>query len=548
MKIYNTLSRQKKDFRPHSKTVTMYVCGVNPYADAHIGHAMSYVTFDTVRRYLEYSGHKVKHVENVTDVEDNIINHANKLGISVKELTTKYTIRYFEDMDALNILRPHFIPKATETIPEIIEMTRGLIDRGFAYETRGSVYFRVNSMSDYGKLSHRTLDMMMAGARIEPGEEKEHPMDFVLWKAAKPGEPAWDSPWGKGRPGWHIECSAMSLKYLGETIDIHGGGQDLIFPHHENEIAQSECFTGKKPFVQYWMHNGLLQMGAEKMSKSLGNLITIRQALEKYSADGLRLFILSSYYRNPLTYSTEAMDAAEKGAERLRQVSPGKGKEHGEKVDAASFKQRFIEFMDDDFSTPQAIAVLFDLAREINRGNDEEKDTTEADATFRELAGVLGLTLQEPEEHSFEKKLYEEMKLLYDKKVYSEINKRIEPNLPRLDKYPSVRSDLLKSLGDKQVNTRDPSFIILETDINLNIASVESLHDNLKRQNYDGIVENLKSIASTADASTTYFANIRDQLRQTKQFKAADEIRDKLLEMDVVLEDTPQGTIWKRKK
>ncbi len=327
MKIFNTLSGKKEEFAPGGDDVKMYVCGINPYSDAHIGHAMSYIIFDVVRRYLEFRGYKVKHVENVTDVEDNIIATANRLGIPVKELTEKYTERYFEDMDALNILRAHVYPRATQEIPKIIEVVNGLIDKGFAYATGGIVYFRVRRDPDYGKLSHRTLDQMMAGARIEVGEEKEDPMDFVLWKAAKPGEPAWDSPWGKGRPGWHIECSAMSLRYLGEQLDIHGGGQDLVFPHHENEIAQSEGFTGKKPFVKYWMHNGLLQMGAEKMSKSLGNLITIREALEKYSADALRIFVLSSYYRSPLTYSEEALEAAEKGAERLRQAADGATKD-----------------------------------------------------------------------------------------------------------------------------------------------------------------------------------------------------------------------------
>src|SRR4030042_1479535 len=321
MKITDTLTGKKDEFKPIGKVVTMYVCGINPYADSHIGHGMSYIIFDVVRRYLEVRGYKVKHVENVTDVEDNIINHANRQGISVKELTEKYTQRYFEDMDALNILRPHHTPKATETIPEIINMTQGLIDKGFAYAVGGNVYFRVGKLSDYGKLSKRSLKQMIAGARVEAAEAKEDPVDFALWKAAKPGEPMWDSPWGKGRPGWHIECSAMSIKFLGEQIDIHGGGQDVVFPHHENEIAQSESYTGKKPFVQYWLHNGLLQMGAEKMSKSLGNLITIRDALKKYDADGLHVFILSSYYRSPLTYTGEAIDAAQAGAARLLRVA-----------------------------------------------------------------------------------------------------------------------------------------------------------------------------------------------------------------------------------
>ena len=395
MKITDTLSGKKEELKPHGDTVTMYVCGINPYADSHIGHAMSYIIFDVVRRYLEFRGYKVKHVENVTDVEDNIINHANRLGITVKELTEKYTQRYFEDMDDLNILRPHHTPKATETIPEIITMTQGLIDKGFAYAVGGNVYFRVRKMSDYGKLSKRNPEQMMAGTRIEASEEKEDPMDFALWKEAKPGEPSWDSPWGKGRPGWHIECSAMSIKFLGEQIDIHGGGQDVVFPHHENEIAQSESYTGKKPFVQYWMHNGLLQMGAEKMSKSLGNLITIRDALKKYTADGLRVFILSSYYRSPLTYTQEAIEAAQSGAERLqRTASRYEANGTVTPFNAEPYKQKFMEAMDDDFNTPQALAVLFDLARDINLAADKGIILNNAQNTLVSLARkVLGLKI-----------------------------------------------------------------------------------------------------------------------------------------------------------
>jgi cysteinyl-tRNA synthetase len=395
MKITDTLSGKKEELKPHGDTVTMYVCGINPYADSHIGHAMSYIIFDVVRRYLEFRGYKVKHVENVTDVEDNIINHANRLGITVKELTEKYTQRYFEDMDALNILRPHHTPKATETIPEIVTMTRGLIDKGFAYAVGGNVYFRVRKMSDYGKLSKRNPEQMMAGTRVEASEEKEDPMDFALWKEAKPGEPSWDSPWGKGRPGWHIECSAMSIKFLGEQIDIHGGGQDVVFPHHENEIAQSESYTGKKPFVQYWMHNGLMQMGAEKMSKSLGNLITIRDALKIYTADGLRVFILSSYYRSPLTYTQEAIEAAQSGAERLqRTASRYEANGTVTPFDAEPYKQKFMEAMDDDFNTPQALSVLFDLAREINQASDAGMMVNSAQDTLISLARkVLGLKI-----------------------------------------------------------------------------------------------------------------------------------------------------------
>jgi cysteinyl-tRNA synthetase len=398
MKITDTLTGKKKEFQPLGEVVTMYVCGINPYADAHIGHAMSYIIFDVVRRYLEFRGYKVKHVENITDVEDNIINHANRLGITVRELTEKYTQRYFEDMDALSILRPHFTPKATETIPEIIGMTHGLIDKGYGYAVGGNVYFRVRKTGDYGKLSKRSLEQMMAGARIEASEAKEDPMDFVLWKESKPGEPSWDSPWGQGRPGWHIECSAMSIKYLGEQIDIHGGGQDLVFPHHENEIAQSESFTGKKPFVRYWMHNGLLQMGTEKMSKSLGNLITIRDALKKFSADAIRIFILSSYYRTPLTYSDEALEAAQAGAERLLRVVSRDdvtgGKAKG--LDGQPYQDRFIEAMDDDFNTPKAIAALFDLANAINQAADSGLSFFSAKVKLLELSRkILGLTFGE---------------------------------------------------------------------------------------------------------------------------------------------------------
>src|SRR3990172_1784076 len=352
MKVFNTLSGQKEEFVPQDEEtnglvcgippypeVKMYVCGVTPYADSHIGHAMSYIFFDIVRRYLEFRGYKVKHIENVTDIDDKTIATASRHNMSVKELTEKYTNRYLEDMDALNILRAHLYPRATDEIPKIIEVVQRLIDKGFAYPSKGDVYFRVTKDPDYGKLSNRTLESMVAGIRIEPGEGKEHPMDFVLLKTSKPGEPSWPSPWGPGRPGWHIECSAMNLQYLGPQTDIHGGGEDVIFPHHENEIAQSESFTGKKPFVRYWMHNGLLRLGEEKMSKSLGNLITIREALKKYSADAIRIFVLSSYYRSPITFTEEAMEAAEKGADRLRQVAQGesKGKKNSGQINIPAY-------------------------------------------------------------------------------------------------------------------------------------------------------------------------------------------------------------------
>ncbi len=401
MKIYNTLARKKEDFTPVDNEVKMYVCGVTPYDNSHIGHAMSYIIFDVVHRYLEYRGYRVRYVQNITDIDDKIINRAHLLGITPKELAEKFIKSFFEDMDALNIKRPGIQPRATEEIPKIIEIIQGLINKGHAYQSQSSVYFRVTSVPDYGKLSHRTLDSMVAGARVEVGEEKEHPMDFALWKGAKPGEPSWSSPWGEGRPGWHIECSAMSLKYLGDILDIHGGGQDLIFPHHENEIAQSESFTGIKPFVKHWMHNGLLQLGEEKMSKSLGNIVSIKQILEKYSPDALRLFVLSSHYRSPLTYSEQGLEAAEKGMERLRQAALRDGSGTGStEIDSEPYRQRFIEAMDDDFNTAQAVAALFDLARDINRADEAGQAASSARKILLELGGALGLTFKSPEKPS----------------------------------------------------------------------------------------------------------------------------------------------------
>jgi cysteinyl-tRNA synthetase len=395
MKIFSTLSAKKEEFVPQGDEVTMYVCGVTPYSDAHIGHAMSYIIFDVIRRYIKFSGYKLKFVQNFTDIDDKIIDRANKRGIPASELSKQYSDGFLEDMDALNVVRADFYPRATGEIDKIIEVVQGLIDRGYAYETGGSVYFRVTKVADYGKLAHRTLDSMMAGARIEVDQDKEHPMDFTLWKASKPGEPSWTSPWGEGRPGWHIECSAMSLKYLGETIDIHGGGQDLIFPHHENEIVQSESFTGKKPFARYWMHNGLLQFGEDKMSKSLGNLITIKDALKDYGADTIRLFVLNSHYRSPLKYSLEAFQAAEGAADRLRRTVEREDASNTNKLDPEPYRKMFVEAMDDDFNTPQALASLFDLARAINQAADFGNDIAEAKKVLTDLAqNVLGLRLK----------------------------------------------------------------------------------------------------------------------------------------------------------
>ena len=395
MKLYNTLSGRVEEFVPaDANEVKMYVCGVTPYSATHVGHALSYVVFDTLRRYLEHKGYNVRHVQNFTDVDDKIIQRAQESGVSEDELVEEFIADYFSTMDALNIQRATEYPRATREIPRIIDAIAGLIDRGHAYPAAGDVYFRVTSKDDYGKLSHRTLDSMIAGARIQVDENKEHPMDFVLWKGAKPGEPFWESPWGPGRPGWHIECTAMSLEYLGEQLDIHGGGQDLVFPHHENEIAQSECYTGAKPFSRYWMHNGLLQLGSDKMSKSLGNLVSVVEALERYSPDAMRLYFLSSHYRSPLAYSDEGAAAIERSLDRVRHaLTPGNGS--GPQVDPSSHAARFTTAMDDDLNTPQAVAALFDLARDINRGRDAGQQIDEGQATLRELGGVLGLTFAE---------------------------------------------------------------------------------------------------------------------------------------------------------
>ena len=394
MKIFNTLSGQKEEFAPQDNEVKMYVCGVTVYDVCHFGHALSYISFDVIRRYLEYRGYKVRYVQNFTDIDDKIINRSNERNIPWKDLVEKYIGEFFIDMDALNIKRATIYPRATEEIPMIIQVIQTLMDKGHAYRAGGSVYFRVKSFPGYGKLTHQTADDMRVTETSET-EKKEDPLDFALWKAAKPGEPAWPSPWGDGRPGWHIECTAMSIKHLGKTLDIHGGGQDLVFPHHENEIAQSECFTGVDPFVRIWMHNGFLQLGADKMSKSLGNLVTIKQALERNSADAIRLFIISSYYRMPLRYSVEALDAAETGIERMRQVLKAEAKTGGEALDAEPFKARFNEAMDDDFSAPQAVAAMFELVREINRGSEKGMDIGQAQQVLKELACVIGFTLKE---------------------------------------------------------------------------------------------------------------------------------------------------------
>ena len=398
MKLYNTLTGEATEFVPaDGKTVKMYVCGVTPYSSTHIGHALSYVAFDVLRRYLEHLGFEVRHVQNFTDVDDKIIQRAQEQGIEPTDLAEQFIEDFYTTMDALNIRRAHVYPKATEEIGPIIETIGRLVDSGHAYAAGGDVFFRVERSEGYGKLSHRTLEGMQAGSRIEIDENKEHPMDFALWKGARPGEPSWESPWGPGRPGWHIECTSMSMTYLGESLDIHGGGQDLVFPHHENEIAQSEASTGVVPFSRYWVHNGLLRLGGDKMSKSLGNLVSVEEALERFSPDAIRLYFLSSHYRSPLSYTDEGCTAMERSLERLRHALDRNGGSGGDGLDAKPFQAQFFEAMDDDLNTPRALAALFDLAREINRSSDAGHAVADAQDTLRGLGGILGLTFAQLE-------------------------------------------------------------------------------------------------------------------------------------------------------
>ena len=403
--VYNTLTRKKEKFETIEEgKVRMYVCGPTVYDKAHVGHAMSILVFDIIRRYLEYKGYRVRHVMNYTDVDDKIINRAHRLGIDPFELAEGYIRQFNQHLQELNILPATHYPRATEEISNIIELVQTLIDKGFAYEIDGDVYFRVTKMADYGKLSGRRLEDMHAGARVGVDERKENPLDFAMWKAAKEGEPAWESPWGKGRPGWHIECSAMAIHYLGDQIDIHGGGNDLIFPHHENEIAQSEAYSGKQ-FARFWIHNGMLQLSGEKMSKSIGNLVTIEDFLAEHSADILRMMVLNSGYRNPLTFNEAVIEQAERAFERLLSaLKPAltdtdgidSNQQNALQYQAKKTRKGFEAAMDDDFNTAGALGNLFDLVRAINQARADgatNEQIAEVQSLLKELISVLGLRL-----------------------------------------------------------------------------------------------------------------------------------------------------------
>ena len=459
--LYNTQTKKKEPLEPlHEGKVGIYVCGVTVYDESHLGHAKSAINFDVIVRYLRHKGYEVNHVTNFTDVDDKIINRANEMGIPPLQLSQSVIENYFRDMDALKIKRASVYPKASETMPEIIAMVKGLIDKGFAYESGGSVYFSVTKAKVYGKLSGQTLDQMQAGARVEPGEDKRDPMDFALWKAAKPGEISWESPWGKGRPGWHIECSAMCLKHIGKTVDIHGGGTELVFPHHENEILQSEAYN-EATFVRYWMHNGLLTIDEEKMSKSLKNYFLIRELLGRFRPEVIRFYMLNASYRQPLDYTEKSLEESGKALDRLQNTyealkSAGKSAsgtdDAGELCDKAwrDFEAR----MDDDFSTREAIAVMYDLAREANR-----------------------------------------------------------------------------LLTEKRLNSKGA----------LNIVGVFDRFNAL----FD--VLSSEKAAQAGDEKVDELIRLRNEARGRKDFAEADRIRKALADIGVEIQDTRDGTVWKRK-
>ncbi|MGF7431871.1 cysteine--tRNA ligase [Thermoanaerobacterium thermosaccharolyticum] len=413
MKIYNTLTRKKEEFVPlNDNIVNMYVCGPTVYNFIHIGNARAFIVFDTVRRYLEYKGYKVNYVQNFTDIDDKLIKRSHEENTTVKELADRYIEEYFKDADSLGIKRATVHPRATENIDDIINFVKKLIDKGFAYVLNGDVYYDTTKFKEYGKLSHKNIDELKAGARIEVNEDKKNPTDFVLWKAAKEGEPSWDSPWGKGRPGWHIECSTMSTKYLGKTLDIHAGGPDLIFPHHENEIAQSEAANDAE-FARFWMHIGYLNINNEKMSKSKNNFFTVRDITSQYDPEVLRFFMLTSHYRNPINFSHDLLEQSKNGFLRLsntvdnlrhlldvaldRELSDEE-KSYKEKYD--EYKRRFEEAMDDDFNTADAISVIFEMVRDINTnidGNSPKELIEYILDIFLKLSSVLGISYKNRE-------------------------------------------------------------------------------------------------------------------------------------------------------
>jgi cysteinyl-tRNA synthetase len=496
LRIYNTLTRRAEDFQPlEAGKVAMYVCGPTVYGGAHVGHAMSSLVFDIVRRYLIYRGFEVRHAMNYTDVDDKIIQRANQEGEVPLELAERYIKEYDDQLKALNVLPATVYPRATAEIPYIIEMVARLLENDSAYVVDGDVYYRVERDKDYGKLSGRKLEEMHAGARIDVDERKDHPMDFAVWKSAKPGEPSWDSPWGPGRPGWHIECSAMVFHHLGQQIDIHGGGNDLIFPHHENEIAQSESLSGK-PFARYWMHNGLMQFSGEKMSRSVGNLISIKEFLANHEPDVLRMMVLNSSYRRPLTFGDEVVEAAARGLERLRSglrpAQPGAAGAIKEQAIAlhklvGDAKTGFIEAMDDDFNTAAVLGLLFELVRQINQAREDgatDEQLRDAQATLRELSEVLGVRL-------------------------IRLEKEVDP---------AVFYQILKDLNAKLASEKISDFQL-------------AIEDGNEKRTTPQLIDAL--------------VQARDALRARKLWTLSDQIRKQLADHGVLVEDSAGGSSWR---
>jgi len=473
VKVYNTLTRRREDLVPIEEgKLGMYVCGITVYDLCHIGHARSSVVFDTITKYLRFRGYDVTYVKNFTDVDDKIINKANAEHVTIADISEKFILEHNRDMDALGVARPTIAPKATENISGMIELIRKLIDKGLAYVVDGDVYYAVDKFRGYGKLSGRNIDDMMAGARVEVGEKKRNPMDFALWKASKENEPWWESPWGKGRPGWHIECSVMSQRYLGTTFDIHGGGEDLIFPHHENEIAQSEGASGQT-LAKYWIHNGFIKINSEKMSKSLGNVFSIRDILEKYHPEAVRLFILQTHYRSPIDFSDESLSEARAGMDRLyatlksikdavsqtgsAETQDAKGNELVEKM--SGLKEKFTEAMDDDFNSARAIGYLFDGVRTINAYIAEQKSAVNKTALVRgreilkELGFVFGLFLDDPDDYFLKDRDREARKLGID---IAEVEKLIqERNQARAARDWKRADEIRNALIARKVSIKD---------------------------------------------------------------------------------------------
>jgi cysteinyl-tRNA synthetase len=467
LRIFNTLNSKKELFEPlEAGKVRMYVCGPTVYDACHIGHARSVVVFDVIARYLKEKGYDVTYIRNFTDVDDKIIQKANQLGIDSTAVAERFIEEFYQDMDALNVQRATIEPKATDHIAQIVEFIEKLILKGFAYPINGDVYYSVEKFKRYGKLSGRKLEDMEAGARIDIDERKQNPFDFALWKSAKPGEPAWDSPWGQGRPGWHIECSAMSREYLGETFDIHGGGKDLCFPHHENEIAQSESLSGK-PFVRYWVHNGFVNINQEKMSKSLGNFLMIKDVLKSYHPETVRLFLLSNHYRSPIDFTDKAMDESSKGLDKIYALLERVEKKVGpiflvQDVEPGICWKRFCDAMDDDFNSARSIGIIFDTVRSLNRLLDQHENNLPSEvkqtlqsglADIRRTGEILGMFLEHPTQYFDNKQTQVLEQKSIDHAVVAEMVEQREA--ARKSKNWEMADQIRKELVDMGISLED---------------------------------------------------------------------------------------------